>query len=223
MLSMDVQKVVHSDELYKFLSEINRVVTGKLCSHQLETRYRHKLDHEVWVLESVSLVQEPQSKAVHLIFQIQDITDRRHAEQQLVYDAFHDALTGLPNRAWFMDQLEVALKEATRVKNNTFAVLFLDLDRFKVINDSLGHPIGDQLLKGIAERLRLCLRPGDKISRLGGDEFTVLLNPRRDSPPFHAQRVRDIYYCQHRDRTVYFELSQTGRYSAGCRHRDVQG
>jgi diguanylate cyclase (GGDEF)-like protein/PAS domain S-box-containing protein len=175
MLSLDVQKVVHPDELYRFLCKINQVITGEVSSHQIETRYRHKLGHEVWVLESVSLVREPQSNCVHLIFQIQDITHRKRGEEKLIYDASHDALTGLPNRAWFMSQLDLAVKESSKVRNRPFAVLFLDLDRFKVINDSLGHPTGDELLKGIAERLRRCLGPADKISRLGGDEFTILL------------------------------------------------
>src|SRR5207253_8764819 len=90
--------------------------------------------------------------------------------------ALHDALTGLPNRAWFMEQLQESLDLAQAKKDRLFAVLFLDLDRFKLINDSIGHMVGDQLLVGIANRLRHCLRPTDKIARLGGDEFTILLD-----------------------------------------------
>lgn len=102
---------------------------------------------------------------------------RHHqSEEQLVHDAFHDSLTGLPNRALFLNRLEQALQRPQRHPQYIFAVLFLDLDGFKQINDTLGHQVGDQLLVAIAKRLASCLRPGDTISRLGGDEFVVLLN-----------------------------------------------
>ncbi|HYY98953.1 MAG TPA: EAL domain-containing protein, partial [Pyrinomonadaceae bacterium] len=115
------------------------------------------------------------ARPLHLIFQIQDITDRKRAEEQLLHDAFHDALTGLPNRALFMDHVKMAIQRSRRSGDRLFAALFLDLDRFKIVNDSLGHMVGDQLLVGIAHRLEACLRPGDTVARLGGDEFTILL------------------------------------------------
>lgn len=105
-----------------------------------------------------------------------DITSRRHAEDQLLHNALHDSLTDLPNRTEFMRHLHGAVERSNTEPGSRFAVLFLDLDRFKVINDSLGHIIGDKLLVGIAKRLRTCVRPGDVVARLGGDEFTVLLN-----------------------------------------------
>lgn len=105
-----------------------------------------------------------------------DITSRRHAEDQLRYNSRHDGLTGLPNRLEFMEKLQIAVKCKQNDPNYKFGVLFLDLDRFKVINDSLGHVIGDKLLVGIAKRLNSCIRPNDIVARLGGDEFTVLLN-----------------------------------------------
>ena len=105
---------------------------------------------------------------------IQDITERRQAEERLSFLAYHDTLTGLPNRALLLERLQQAMVDAERV-NRLVAVMFLDLDRFKVINDTLGHHIGDALLKGVAERLQTCVRPGDVIARLGGDEFTVIL------------------------------------------------
>ncbi len=104
-----------------------------------------------------------------------DITERKRVEDKLIYDALHDALTGLPNRSFFMDRLEQALERARRRPDGLFAVLFLDLDRFKVINDSMGHLAGDDLLITIARRLEECLRPTDTVARLGGDEFTILL------------------------------------------------
>ena len=104
-----------------------------------------------------------------------EIEARKTAEEQLLHDAFHDGLTGLPNRALFMDRLTRAIAIARRRKEYLFAVLFLDLDRFKVVNDSLGHIVGDKLLVALGERLVTCLRPGDTVARLGGDEFVVLL------------------------------------------------
>ncbi len=105
----------------------------------------------------------------------EEIDGRKKAEEQLLHDAFHDALTGLPNRALFMDRLAHAIAIAKRRKAYFFAVLFLDIDRFKIVNDSLGHIVGDQLLIAIGQRLLTCLRPGDTVARLGGDEFAILL------------------------------------------------
>jgi len=104
-----------------------------------------------------------------------EIAARKIAEEQLRHDALHDALTGLPNRSLFMDRLTHTIVIAKRRKDYIYAVLFLDIDRFKVINDSLGHIVGDQLLIAIGQRLLTCLRPGDTVARLGGDEFAVLL------------------------------------------------
>jgi diguanylate cyclase (GGDEF)-like protein len=110
-----------------------------------------------------------------------EVSERKQAEEQLRHNAFHDGLTDLANRALFMDHLQLALARAQRHEDYLCAVLFLDLDRFKVINDSFGHTIGDKLLSGVARRLETAVRPGDTVSRLGGDEFTILLDDLRDS------------------------------------------
>jgi diguanylate cyclase (GGDEF)-like protein len=104
-----------------------------------------------------------------------EIEERKNAEARLLHDAFHDALTGLPNRALLLDRLKHVIEARRRHPDQKFAVLFLDLDRFKVINDTLGHMVGDHLLAGVGQRIEACLRPGDTVARLGGDEFGVLL------------------------------------------------
>jgi diguanylate cyclase (GGDEF)-like protein/PAS domain S-box-containing protein len=129
---------------------------------------------EIWVRERTAELAKANEELQA------EIAERQRVQEQLLHDAFHDALTGLANRALFMDRLEHAVERAKRHPDYLFAVLFLDLDRFKVINDSLGHLIGDQLLISIAHRLEVCLRPIDTIARLGGDEFTILLEDIKD-------------------------------------------
>ncbi|MCE7962387.1 MAG: PAS domain S-box protein [Acidobacteria bacterium ACB1] len=118
-----------------------------------------------------------------------DITERTLAEERLRHYALHDPLTELPNRAAFMNHLRDAVARSERSEYAQFAVLFLDLDRFKVINDSLGHTIGDKLLVAIAEKLSACVRPGDVVARLGGDEFTILL--QRSSDPHEVSKIAE--------------------------------
>ena len=109
-----------------------------------------------------------------LVGTVLDITDRKQTEDDLAYQGLHDALTGLANRTLFLDRLDLALRQAER-GTNPIAVLLMDVDDFKAVNDALGHAAGDQLLGDLAERLALVTRAGDTIARLGGDEFAVLL------------------------------------------------
>jgi diguanylate cyclase (GGDEF)-like protein len=131
-------------------------------------------------IQSLSVLAEQVVTQLELRRNVQNlklnIVKRQKSEAQLRHNVFHDGLTGLPNRALFMKQLSAAILRSQRLSNRLFAVLFIDLDRFKVINDSLGHGVGDQLLIKTASRLKSCMRHGDVVARLGGDEFVILLN-----------------------------------------------
>jgi diguanylate cyclase (GGDEF)-like protein/PAS domain S-box-containing protein len=176
LLGLDVRQVVHPEDLGPFLAEMGELLAGAADGRQSERRLLDGRGRAVWVLSSASVVRKSEDGASRLIFQIQDITDRKLAEERLQHDAFHDALTGLPNRALFADHLVKAIERTRLSPGHLFAVLFLDFDRFKVINDSLGHLMGDRLLVEVAARLQGCVRPADTVARLGGDEFTVLLD-----------------------------------------------
>jgi diguanylate cyclase (GGDEF)-like protein/PAS domain S-box-containing protein len=174
LLRLTHPSITHADDVQQETEQTQRLLAGEIDSFRIEKRYVHREGHEIWSELSVSLVRNEAGRPRYLIAQMVDITDRKLFEQQLLHQAFHDRLTGLPNRALFMDRLDHALARRPR-EDETIAVLFLDLDNFKVINDSLGHRAGDQLLLTMAERLQTCVREGDTVARLGGDEFTVLL------------------------------------------------
>ena len=137
----------------------------------------------IWISESARAVRDRQGQLLYYEGMVEDITAQKQAEAQLQQRAFYDPLTGLPNRALFQTRLAEAIARTQgdpSASSKQFAVLFLDLDRFKVVNDSLGHWVGDQLLVAIARRLECCLREGDLVARLGGDEFTILLYNTQD-------------------------------------------
>ena len=179
LVGKQVFEYIHPDDRPGFVKELTRIMASPGESNELHLRFLHK-DGSWRYLEAVgrNLLEDPIVQGV--VVNARDATDRREAEERLLHDAFHDKLTGLPNRALLLDRLNQLLARAKRQGKASFSVLFLDLDRFKVINDSLGHMIGDQMLIAVARRLDACLRPGDTVARLGGDEFTMLLDGTHD-------------------------------------------
>jgi diguanylate cyclase (GGDEF)-like protein/PAS domain S-box-containing protein len=177
---------IHPDDLPGVRHAISAHLLGQTPDFESEHRIRHRDGGYRWVLTRGLAVRRG-TEACRMAGSQSDITARKSAEERLLHDAFHDPLTGLPNRALFMDRLGMAIAHARRRLSYTFAVLFIDLDRFKNVNDSLGHSVGDELLIAVARRLESCLRPGDTVARLGGDEFTILLDEVADVD--HAVQV----------------------------------
>jgi diguanylate cyclase (GGDEF)-like protein/PAS domain S-box-containing protein len=175
LLEKTTTEVTHPDDCEAGRERTSRVLEeGVGGNYHLEKRYVHAEGRTVWVLSSVSLVRDPQGNPSHFVSLYQDITERKALEERLEYQAFHDSLTDLPNRTLFLDRLEHALARASR-EGGSVAVLLVDLDDFKAINDSLGHDAGNAVLVEVAERLRAGVRPGDTVGRIFGDEFAVLL------------------------------------------------
>lgn len=172
---------VHPEDLEQLRADIDAHLNGLTPHFEHEHRMLHRDGSYRWMLTRGLAVRDSSGKAYRMAGSQSDISVRKAAEEQLMHGAFHDALTGLPNRKFFIEGLRRVMARAKRREGYLFAVLFLDLDRFKIVNDSLGHMIGDELLIAIARRLESCLRPADTVARLGGDEFTVLLDDIRDT------------------------------------------
>ncbi|MBW4536819.1 MAG: EAL domain-containing protein [Pleurocapsa minor HA4230-MV1] len=175
LLELSFAEISHPDDWEMHYNLEQKLTNSKETSFQIEKRFIAKNGWVVDTLLKVVMVCDAQGKPLHFNNQIVDITKRKSMEERLRHDALHDALTGLPNRALFMDRLAQQLTKSQSQSKYLFAVLFLDLDRFKVVNDSVGHLIGDKLLIEIARRLKQSIAPTDTVARLGGDEFTILL------------------------------------------------
>jgi diguanylate cyclase (GGDEF)-like protein/PAS domain S-box-containing protein len=173
LLASTLLDLCHSEDRDQCREQVRRLFAGVTQSAQLEQRFVHHDGHPVWVSLSASLVRDVKDEPMYLVCQVEDIGERRASGEALAHQAVHDPLTGLPNRLQFVERLGRELARADQ-RGERIAVLFLDLDRFKVVNDSLGHSAGDRLLVAVADRLSSVMGPRDVVARFGGDEFTIL-------------------------------------------------
>jgi diguanylate cyclase (GGDEF)-like protein/PAS domain S-box-containing protein len=188
LIGMDGTQLTHPEDLAETQEKLRALFAAEIEGYQLEKRFVHADGHAVLVSVSVSAMLSTDGKPQYSIGHIQDVTERKAFDELLTYQAMHDPLTGLPNRSAFLDRLSL-VQTTAKGQAGRIAVLFLDVDHFKVINDSLGHGAGDQLLIAIGERLRRTLRPNDSVARFGGDEFTVLCRDVRQ--PAAAMRMAE--------------------------------
>ncbi|MCB1887470.1 MAG: EAL domain-containing protein [Rhodocyclaceae bacterium] len=179
--------LIHPDDLADVHARVAHALASAEGSFQSEHRIRHADGHTLWVLERGRVVERDRDgEARRLVATLEDVTARREAAEQIEYMATHDALTGLPNRTLLADRIERAISRARR-EHHKVAVIFMDLDHFKQVNDTLGHHVGDMLLIAVAGRMMPHLREADTVSRQGGDEFVILLPELQE--PGDAARV----------------------------------
>jgi diguanylate cyclase (GGDEF)-like protein/PAS domain S-box-containing protein len=174
LLRMTLKDLTHAEDIATDQELQRRVLNGEIKDYVREKRYIHKDGHYVWVNVTISSMFSGRGN-FRFIAMIEDITQRKAVEREIRHLASHDALTDLPNRTLLQDRLAQAIIHAQRARKYV-AVLFVDLDRFKNINDSLGHDVGDQVIREAAKRLSMALRTGDTVARHGGDEFVVVLS-----------------------------------------------
>jgi diguanylate cyclase (GGDEF)-like protein/PAS domain S-box-containing protein len=193
LLANNFKSITHPADLGASIEQYNALVAGAIDTYQVEKRYVHRDGHDVWVSISVSGVRDEDGQLQYLVMQAHDVTERRRSADELAHRALHDPLTGLPNRALFLDRLSHALVQLGR-DGGPVAVLFVDLDRFKLVNDGLGHDVGDEVLLEAARRLTGAARSQDTVSRFGGDEFTILCEKSDlDSANLVAERVLQAF------------------------------
>lgn len=190
LLSLRYQDLTHPDDLPADLELGRRMLAGEVHEQSREKRYRHKNGRYIWVNLTSSLVWDASGKPKYYSTVVEDISRRKQVEGELLHLANHDALTGLPNRSLLLDRLSQAIAFADRFSSEV-AVMLIDLDRFKNINDSLGHDVGDKIILEISARLLSKVRHGDTVARWGGDEFVVVLGDmgREEAVANFAQKL----------------------------------
>ncbi len=175
LLGRTFQEITHPDDLEADLEHVQALLEGQIREYQMEKRYIRADGSEVWIMLSVSLVRDAGGDPLHFIAQIEDISERKRMEKRLQWLADSDALTGVRNRRLLEQELFVAVKRCQRYGEHA-ALLLLDLDDLKVINDTHGHKVGDDVLRAVARAIEGRVRGSDSIARLGGDEFAVLMS-----------------------------------------------
>jgi diguanylate cyclase (GGDEF)-like protein/PAS domain S-box-containing protein len=200
---------VHHEDRVALEQVFDAHLSGKTPYIEHEFRISNGKGQVVWMLCRGVAVRGPNGDATRVAGSLTDIGDRKLAEARLKHELLHDTLTGLPNRTLFLDRLQHALSQQRREPRHTFAVLFLDLDGFKAVNDSLGHAAGDELLIQVGRRLRMFVRPGDSVARLGGDEFAILAAHTADLTD--ATRLADRI---HRVLSLRFVIGQKEVYAS---------
>jgi diguanylate cyclase (GGDEF)-like protein/PAS domain S-box-containing protein len=192
LLELTFDGLTHPADRERSAVESRRLVDGEIAIYGMEKRYLRADGAELCALVSASVVRDEDDTPLYCIGQIQDITARKQAEAQLAHQALHDPLTGLPNRLLFQDRLRHALARLQR-GGSTLGVIFVDVDDFKLINDTLGHEVGDRVLTVVGKRLNRLLRESDTVARFGGDEFTILCEDVEDPAILHeiAERMTE--------------------------------
>jgi diguanylate cyclase (GGDEF)-like protein/PAS domain S-box-containing protein len=206
-------KRVHLDDQRRLYQNLGSHLKGKSPRFECEFQMQDARGRYVWMLARGLAERDGLGKPYRMAGLQTDVTSQKLVEERMAYGALHDGLTGLPNRELFMDRLSQRVEFTKRHPDSSFAVIFLDIDRFKVVNDSLGHAMGDQLLISLARRLQLCLRPEDTLSRLGGDEFAILLHEVSDVND--AIRVAERFQARIKETTVLSAVSRTSSVSIG--------
>ncbi len=202
-----VRKIHHPDDSDADQPLEKQLLAGEIENFSFEKRYIRKNGSVFWANRTVSLVRDAAGKPLYFIRVIEDVSARKDAEEKLLHMAHFDPLTDLPNRAMFHDRLTQALVQAQR-RNERVGVMFLDLDHFKDVNDTLGHAMGDLLLQKMAHRLTVTVRPGDTVGRLSGDEFGIILGDLRspEDASLVAQKILKAltspFRLNEQDRTV---------------------
>ena len=190
LLELTVRQISHPDDVAVSHKDLSRLRSAQIDSFMVEKRYVRKDGAPIWVRITIASKRQPDGRPLYDISIVEDISERRRAEERIQYLATHDEMTNLPNRAMFSQLVTHAIEQGRRYRRR-FAILFIDLDRFKIVNDSLGHEAGDELLRVMALRLREGLRSSDVVARLGGDEF-VLLVEELATPHVAATVARNI-------------------------------
>ena len=170
LTGMHDAEITHPEDLEDDLTAAREMAKGERYGYRTEKRYIHAKGHPVWTSLNISPIRDADGELLYMIGQVEDISDRMDEQERLTRQALHDSLTGLPNRELFADRVRMA---AAR-RGGNLAVVYLDLDDFKLVNDSLGHAAGDKVLVEVSRRLKRLLRAGDTLARLGGDEFAIL-------------------------------------------------